>query len=74
MQEGQDSGLALFRRVELCLSRAALVLFTVFDAMRGVVGMKEGNFAPALASIFTLHSEQSVALVCGSAEGLVWPL
>lgn len=30
MQEGQDSGLALFRRVEMCLSRAALVLFTVF--------------------------------------------
>lgn len=29
MQEGQDSGLALFRRVEMYLSRAALFLFTV---------------------------------------------
>lgn len=47
----------------------------VFDAMRGIVGMKEGNFVPVLASIFTLHSKhKNMAPVCGSAEGLVWPL
>lgn len=34
------------------------------------MGMKEGNFAPALASIFTLHSKQSVAVVCGSGTCL----
>lgn len=38
-------------------------------------GRKEGNFVPALTSIFTLHSKaESVASVCGSAEGLFWPL
>lgn len=70
MQEGPDSGLVLFRRVEMCLSRAALVLFTVFFMEWEVVleGRKE-----TLSQQWSLFSlcivKQSVALVCGSAEG-----